>query len=441
MNIIRSIVVVVCILLCSSVRGQTAQWAVKPKYNEIVPLSEALYKVKTYGNMGVINQKGELLVSADSITNITNGYALALNASSDKYKIISIIGKDGSVNKVSEELYVGDYPFFSEDKCAVCDKKGKYGFMNPLGTLVIPCSYIAIHPFREGLASVCKAKGGLLGFVSKTLDTKLPLGPSIYIDSKNIPIKLQAEIGKPMLATSFKNGQALVQNQDNKFFTIDVHGKILKIETDVKLEFDNYFSLGIDENSIQINQPYRPQYSSSFKTFTADDGVGYKYNDNVVLPTQFEKASLFADGYAIVCKDGVYGLLHLINSSISCKVTEKNDHIVASVTLPTEWDNKTASVFLVSESERKGFELIGESGTRELDVEYTSTIDADAYELESDGLILWRNTENDAKVLEGNSVTSGKSNTRKGRRKVNSNSRGSSGQSKTQKVKINGFVL
>lgn len=438
MNIIRSIFVVVCILLSLLVRGQTAQWAVKPKYKEMTPFSESLYKIKTYEGMGVINQKGELLVSADSITYITNGYALALKANNDKYMVISIISKDGAVKKISEELYVGDYPFFSEDKCAVCDKKGRYGFINPLGTLVIPCSYIAVHPFREGLASVCKAKGGLLGFVSKTLDTKQPVGPSIYIDSKNIPIKLQAEIGKPILATSFKNGQALVQNQENKFFTIDVHGKILKIDTEVKLEFDNYFSLGIDENNLQINQPYRPQYSSSFKIYTSDDFIGYKYNNNVVLPTQFEKAGLFADGNAIVCKDGAYGLIHLVNSNISCKVTGKKDRIIASVTLPTEWDNKTASVILVSDSERKEFELIGGSGTRELDVEYTSTIDADVYELESDGLILWRNTENDAKVIESNSVTSEKSNTKKGRRKINSKS---SGHGKTPKMKINGFVL
>ena len=429
MNIIRSAFFVVCILLSSSVGGQVAQWIIKPKYKEIVPLSEALYKIKTYGSMGVITPQGDLIVSADSITNITNGYALALNANGDKYMLTSIIGKDGTVKKVSEELYIGDYPFFSEDKCAVRDKKGRYGFINPLGTLVIPCSYIAVHPFREGFASVCKAKGGLLGFVSKTLDAKLPLGPSMYIDSQNVPMRLQSEIGKPMLATSFKKGQALVQNQQNKFFTIDAQGRILKIESEVKLEFDEYFSLGIEDKKSQINQPYRPQYPSSFKIFTSDDCVGYKYNNNVVLPTQFEKAELFADGYAIACKDGEYGLLHLINSNISCKITEKNGRIIASVTLPMEWDHKVASVFLVSDSERKEFELIGDSGTRELDVEFVSTVDAYEYELESDGLILWRNTENEIKNSGNDSVTSEKR--RKGRRKVNPK----------PKTKKNGFVL
>lgn len=406
---IRNIVLcAVCALLSiATAQAQSAYWTIKPNYQSITRFSPSLFKVKTYSSMGIWDGEGKTIVpvSVDSITYLTNGYALALTLSDGKYRVTSIIRQDGSRADVKDELYAGDYPFFSEDKCPVYNKKGKYGYMDPTGKVVIQCNYAAVHPFHEGLASVSKTKGGLAGAVSglantaisavsKNADTKVAVGAAQYIDAKGVAIKLQKEIGDVELATSFKNGQAMVQNKNEKTFIIDKSGKIIRSANNVNFEFDDYFALVEDGNGEKANVPYNVNADHAYQKFMENGYYGFKTNGNNFIPAQFEYASDIADGYAVVKTDRSFGVIRISNTTINCNVSEYDDKLTVTATLPAEWDNKTVNVNrIVDGSTRTSFAMSGNSGTRSLEVDITDNGGKKSYELECEKLIIWRSQE------------------------------------------------
>lgn len=158
---------IMCLILALPGWAQSMPpWIISPQYHSIQPLSADLFKVKSNSFFGVIDNNGNVieLTDADSITNFTNGSALVLKMEEDKFRIRSILNHKRKVMGIAENdepLYVGTFPFFSERKCVVQKKKGKYGLMDISGHLVIPCKYLSACPFHEGLTSVCKGKGGL----------------------------------------------------------------------------------------------------------------------------------------------------------------------------------------------------------------------------------------------------------------------------------------
>ena len=387
MNRIKSVFILFIGVLCLSLSGQaqTARWQIKPEYQSIEPFAENIYKVKTYNDMSLISTSGETLIKADSITYLNNGYALALVSADDKYRLTSIIDKNGQVTKVSQDLYVGDYPFFSEDKCAVVNKRGKYGFITPDGKLAIQCSYVSVCPFREGLASVCKVKKGIKGFIGKSN------GPAIYIDAKGIEKKLASEIGVAAVATSFHNGKAYVMNQNNKSFLIDNQGKVVQANPEMgQLKEDDYSALtsGTPEKA---NVPYKPTYNYAYSVFTENGKSGYRTNGVIMLPAQFQEAKGFAGGFAIVKKNDKYGLLQQIGGSPQFSVTEKGGKLEATGMLPAEWNNSRAYlVRTINKSDKLSFEMDGLDSERKVSVEVPSASGEKLYEVEIDGLTIWQ---------------------------------------------------
>lgn len=387
MNHIKSIFILFIGGLCLSLSGQaqTARWQIKPEYQSIEPFAENIYKAKTYNDVSLINTNGETLLKADSITYLNNGYALGLTSTTDKYKLTSIIDKNGQITKVSEDLYVGDYPFFSEDKCAVVNKRGKYGFITPDGKLAIKCNYVSVFPFREGLASVCKVKKGLKGFIGKSN------GPTIYIDAKGIEKKLSSEIGVVAVGTSFHNGKAYVMNQDNKSFIIDQQGKVVQTNPDMsQLKEDDYAAL-ISGTPEKANVPYKPNYNYAYTVFTEDGKSGYRANGVTMLPAQFQEAKGFSSGFAIVKKNDKYGLLQQIGGSPQISVTEKGGKLEAKGMLPAEWNNIRAYlVRIINKADKLSFEMEGLDSERTLSVEVPAASGEKRYEVEAEGLTIWR---------------------------------------------------
>lgn len=373
--------------LCLSLSGQaqTARWQIKPDYQGIEPFAENIYKVKTYNDMSLINTSGETLLTADSITYLTNGYALGLTSSGDKYRITSIIDKNGKATKVSQEVYLGEFGFFSEDKCAVLNKRGKYGYMGPDGKLIIQCTLVTAHPFREGRASVIKVKKGISGMLGAA-------GPSVYIDAKGVEQKIAAEIGVVALASSYVNDKAYVQNQDDKMFLIDKQGKILQSNPEtVNLKCDDYFSLTY-EPLAKANQPYVPSYNAAYSVFTEDGKSGYKAGNTIMLPAQFQIARNFTtDGYAIVKKNDKFGIIQQIGGSINFTVTEKDGKLEASGLLPAEWNNIQAKLIrIINNNDKTSFTFEGLDSNRKLSIDIPTTTDKKVYEVEADGLTIWR---------------------------------------------------
>lgn len=379
--------------------AQTARWVIKPTNKEVISFSEQLFKVKSYSLSGIVDNEGKtvLSIASDSITNITNGYALVLKAVDGKYRIIDIVSQYGSIIHVKDELYAVNYSFFSEDMCVVQNKKGKFGFLNNRGVLQIPCSYVSAHPFKEGLASVGKSKGGLKGLINNALSTvgidNDNLGPSVYIDTKNVPLKLQKELGTPVIATSFHNGKAFIQNEEGRCYTIDKNGGLISIESSMSMKFDPYFSvLNEGENTPTVNQPYVKQKDGLYQVFREGNLYGYHSGSRVMLPTQFKKAGEFMEGYAIAETDRGVGVLKFIAGNVDCDVRESDGKLFASATVPSEVSaNQVYLVRKLSTGDAK-YSMEGKS-MLSLNFNIPSTSEDVVYELESDNLVLWRSTD------------------------------------------------
>lgn len=98
------------------------------------------------------------------------------------------------------------YPF-SEGMAAV-EKEGKFGFINIKGELVIPCQYLFVGPFKEGLACVIKDRKDMnISFIDtsgKIRKTKYPFNMLWYFGMSGNGRNKEGYIDPALL--SFHNG-------------------------------------------------------------------------------------------------------------------------------------------------------------------------------------------------------------------------------------------
>ena len=388
----------------------TPPWIIPPQYQQIEPLSAELWKVKSNAQVGVIDLNGNMIVDigADSITNFTNGYALILKKEDDRYQITSILDYTHNVIKITESdgpLYAGTFPFFSDGKCVVQNKKGKYGFLDYAGKLAIPCKYLSARPFHEGLASVCKGKGGLKGLFNTVVDMvggeADNTGPSLYINESGQALRLSSEIGTPDLASTFNEGTAFVMSEKGSFI-IDKNGRIVSVEQrSGRLSFDDYFILISTDEPHQANIPFEfVRTQDNYAVYQEGDVKGLKYNNLVILPSQFDEIEYLDNGLAIVKSKGKVGLIGLSNSILNCDVKVNNGVLSASATLPNIFDGVSLTLARIIGNQRSNYMMAGDKSTRTLEIRLTTdestlneTDETDVtYELSGNGVVLWRGT-------------------------------------------------
>lgn len=384
------------ILLCLCIpligHAQTARWLLKPEYQKITPFGESYYKANTYSTMSIFDTNGNKIIESDSITYITNGYALALNQVNGRYRLVAIIDKHGNIKEISDEYYVDDHHFFSEDLLGVCSKKGKSGYINPDGKLEIPCRYIAVHPFCEGLASVSKPKKGIKGLIGSASNKKAPVGSATYVNHKGVELDIHDGKNLPIVATSFKNGQGLVQMEDGKSFYVNSKGSIIgNGPNNTDIEFDDYYAYSEGTKKTEVNLPFKPMYNNAYTVISEGSVKGYLANGVMMVPTQFQEAYGFASGFAIVKKDGKYGILKQLSGSIDIKVTEKGGKISAKGMIPADWDNCQAKFIRITNgTERLSFAMNGKESLRTIEGDVPTTDGEKVYEVDIDGLVIWR---------------------------------------------------
>lgn len=329
------IVILMCLALPLVGQAQSAHWALTPTYQSMSRFAPRLFKVKTYVSTGILDVDDKWVVSPslDSITYVTNGYALGLLRSKDKYRIIHVIRQNGTHEPVKEELYAGDFAYFSEDRCPVMNKKGKYGFMDPAGKLVVSCSYTAVTPFRNGVAFVTKAKGGFSG--------------------------------------------------KNAVSEIDANGKVNKNGG------NSNFSIPAQE----IATPYIATPDPAYQRYNENKLYGYKIGNEILLPAQFEEAENISDDCAIVMVDHLYGVIKVNSATIDCSVSESGGKLKAEAEIPSVWDNKVATIIrTVNGASRKEFEMQGTETQRTLNTSVSNESGKKVYDLACDKLILWRSS-------------------------------------------------
>lgn len=303
--------------LAPAVCAETARWVVKPVFQEVTPLSEDLYKVKQRGKQSVVDNEGRFVVNgADSITPFCEGLALVLRRTPEgMMKLESILREDKSVATVGEEVFVDQFPFFSEGLLPVTNKGGKAGYMDQNGIMKIPFKFSNPHPFSEGLAAVSKGKG-LLSKVVNAVGASDLMGKDkvFYINTLGGEIKLSKEIGDIYFGSTFRNGEALVINKNRQYCMINRNGQLVRIEPSVTLRFDDHYAL-TDLNEEDEKPVVRR--TDGPDVFSDGKNLGYRKGSKIVVAPQFSKAEPFDKNRAIATRLGGVGVLGFVAGDVA----------------------------------------------------------------------------------------------------------------------------
>lgn len=407
MNKLQSICVTLLILSGSfAADAQTAKWLIPPLYNSITPFCEGVYKVKAGYRSGLVGEDGTVLVeaTADSITSVSEGYSLIMDLENGKYRLKSIFSTDKKLISFSDTYYVGDYPFFSDGKLPVYNLKGKYGFINNNGRLIIDFDYATVRPFSEGLAAVSKKS-----LISSLVKKGSGGGKVVYINEEGKPLTLQSEIGDIYDGTSFKNGEALVVNKDRKQFLINPLGAIVRIDNNIALIFDEKYCL--TSGTIKEEQMTTPARYDGPTSYAENDLYGYRQEEKIILPAQFTEAMPFCNGLALAWRNGKVGLLKLVLESFSGQqvkgtlptsdpAMEAVDYVVS---IPEEWRNTSLSLSLVYEDKKNhvAASLPGDGAATRL-FSFLLPRERGAAEvlLEGNELVLWKSSTTAKRAVE-----------------------------------------
>lgn len=300
--------------------AETARWVVKPVYKSVTRMSDDLYKVKSNSKSAVMDREGRTVISsADSITPFSEGLALVLNYGTEgRMRLDRILRADKSAVTVGDEVYVDQFPFFSEGLLPVFNKSGKAGYMNENGVIAIPFKYSNPHPFSNGLAAVSKAKNMFqkaASAVTAAVGAEDIMGKDkvFYINALGGEMKLPKEIGDIYFGSTFKDGEALVLNKQRQYCIINPQGRLLRIEPSVTLRFDERHALtDIDESAPKV----AARRTDGPDVFSDGRLTGYRRGSRVIVPAQFTAAEPFDRGQAIASRFGGTGVLALVNGNV-----------------------------------------------------------------------------------------------------------------------------
>ncbi len=175
---------------------------------------------------GYINTQGEVIISCewDEVSAFSDFLCIVrLNSS------FGLVNSQGSIVSNTQwkrigDSYIMDAPSFSDEKIKVQDSKGKWGFIDKNGQIVIQPQYTAVRSFHEGLVAVQDGDKWK------------------YIDSKN-------EVVIPALysqALDFSDGKAEVFLPGTGWQIIDKTGT-LNFFIDPKIIMDYNYAIKLEE--------------------------------------------------------------------------------------------------------------------------------------------------------------------------------------------------
>jgi WG containing repeat len=202
--------------------------------------------------------------------------------------VITVKGKDGFMNQdgkiIIEPVFEKALPF--SDGLAAVLKQGLWGFIDTSGRVVIEPKFISVSRFSDGLAA----------FQQKRWSDK-----EGYIDKTGkVVIEPQFDVAEP-----FHNGLARVG-----FGT--VKGRLLSLVADVGVECEYKF---IDRTGKVVPEPSPLHYATGepgeLIPFRKDGLAGYlNAKGEVVIEPQFQFAAAFSEDLALACKDKLLGFIN-----------------------------------------------------------------------------------------------------------------------------------
>lgn len=404
-RVYTQLILLAALILPELAMAKSAYWSVEPAYSEIEALAPGVFKVRKNYMTGIVDANGKQVIAmtSDSITPFIDGQALMVSPDrDDRSKLLAIIHSDLSVTPVREEVWVDDYPFFSEGLLPVCNKNGFYGYMDPQGNMVLPCSYVNIHPFSDGYAAVTKRSSNtIMQHVNKVADKlmeKVKLKIKVtYIDRYGKSLNFPKRVGDISMGTTFRDGRALVENKKGEYYFVSNRGTLISPANNPQYILDEYYAI-TDDNS-DFDPEHKPTPTPGISVFESGDLYGYRTAEGTLLPAQFSDADPFVGDYATACIDGKWGILKLVDGNFSLAAasaaktsTRKGKKGKAAtpaasgkinVTTPAGWDGGSLTL---SDGSKKGT-LESSNGNNQ--VYALSTAAGQKVKLSAGNLILW----------------------------------------------------
>lgn len=269
--------------------NKSGKVVVQPKYSDVKPFSDGLAAVEVAQESGeklwgFINNKGEFVIKPQYV--IVNSFAdkLALVLPKDGTRKV-FIDRRGNV-AISHQKSWRFAASFSEGLAPVTSK-GKWGYIDITGKIVIEPKFDGVRDFSNGLAFVKIGKGfeALVGYIDRTGRLAVPL--------------------KYKGGTDFVSERALVSpGVFASLNLIDKQGNTLKERINVSCsEIKDRFSENLIPARLEL-----PGQAGLLKL----DGCGYiNAQGNIAIPPdrKFEKAEPFSEGLAPVQMSNKWGFI------------------------------------------------------------------------------------------------------------------------------------
>lgn len=309
MRKIRACVAMLMLTIAVGIEAQTMQWAVRPTGAELESYGQ-LVKVRKGGKCGLIMPDGKEIVPAqyDSISPFADGFALVLNRRGRGMKVEGILSEgDYELLPVLVGAYIRRGAVFSEGKMPVANESGVWGYLGTDGNMAIDFQFSKAYPFSEGWASVeMKVKGK---------------NEVYYIDRNLNNLAVAEGSGLLAFASTFSGGKAVVYTYyGRKGFYIDRRGRTLdryKVSADeVKVNPDHSIGNRIQQFNDQM-EALPPD--SGWEVFAEGGKYGYKYQGQVILPAQLDRANAVRGGFASVYYHGQNGILRTVDKGVSAQ--------------------------------------------------------------------------------------------------------------------------
>jgi len=222
---------------------------------------------------------------------------------------------------------------FSEGLCCVKNDEGKWGYINPSGKVVIPCTYDEVSDFSCGRALV--KTEGFYGYIDEknqfvipaTYEEAYPFYENracVRIDEHYGYIDLSGSVVIPAiyeLAFDFCGGGAVVK-QESGYGMIDASGDVLikpvleqlspqLVNGTIKGKKNGKW-LFLDSGGQALSDAYADlgEFSDGFCPVKTEEGYGYlNQSFQLAISGQWDSVGAFSEGYAAVAKDGLYGYI------------------------------------------------------------------------------------------------------------------------------------
>ncbi len=309
-HIYTSLTLIALLMLPALAHAKYMVWAEQPSYESVTYYGGNSYIYTSGGKKGLISPAGKVFLPAkyDFIDPYTSTTRLFGTRDNNGDRIDGIILEDGTIRTFTSGCYRTEFSILSEDLICVANAKGKQGYMNLEGTVVIPCKYDLAHPFSKGWASVTPSK-----------DEKYV----VYINraKPSEVLHVNFNMGDITLGSTFDDNGTAVVGYGNNFAYIDTRGQQRGgFKPDKNTMFDDLYRVTTKRQWESRTKPAEPtpRTDSKYSVYTEGSRRGIKYQGKVVVPPNYEDVTAVSpDGYAFVKKGSRYGIVTFVDGEFS----------------------------------------------------------------------------------------------------------------------------